>query len=160
MKLKYILFLFFVLSFSIARAQDENKKKFRIASTPPFVFELGGNGGLYSINYQKHIIAVTRETNVYWSCGFSLVPIGKRAVVDFPLSLCYWDSRGFEIGTGQVFIASIGGGKGGTIRGTFRIGYKKHHWGASYTPFYSYLNNFQWEHWFGISYAFKIKRKS
>ena len=168
MKLTYIPFLFFILSlYYNGKAQDTIPEKPR-GYPPALFFELGGHGGIYSVGIDKILFLFTRESHFNWSAGCAIVPLPGRAVVDFPVSIKYnyvaWKSgRMIELGTGQTLVVDVGGGKGGTIRGTFRAGYtcyrKRHFWSAAYTPFYSYLNNFQWEHWAGISYGHYLLKK-
>lgn len=126
--------------------------------------EIGGNGGIYSINFRKKIRKITKQ-DFYWSAGFSVMPRGSFTVFDFPVSVNWYKSlgtTGLIFGTGQVLILSTG--KGGTVRGTFRVAYRVHliKWRSSlefaYTPFYSYIYNFQYENWFGIGFAYHFKR--
>ena len=161
MRKLWVLLLCFIAFQSIGYPQDTIQKKLRY-----LYLEGGGNGGLYSLNYEGIAIPLLKtypnSFNISWNAGFSLLPFSGRAVVDFPVSIAYVaymhaGKFGAELGTGQTLILDLGGGKGGTIRGTFRYGIryrnKKYCWRITYTPFYSYINNFQFEHWFGISYG-------
>ena len=153
----FSLLLFLFLSLHV-HAQDS-------LHSPNSVFaEAGGSGGIYSIGYEKNMRLAAIPFNM--DLALEIVPLGHRTVITLPVSLNYSLGKGahkLELGTGQMFTLSIGGGKGGTIRGTVRVGYRleptgKHYYlRFAYTPFYSWIYNFQWNHWAGISYGFYFK---
>lgn len=158
------IFLVFIATVFIgsqtSSAQDS------LAPRPGLFFELGGNGGVYSVNYQ-HPLWNFDQSRLCWTAGLSILPVPPRVVGDVPISLSWIAGKTqhkFELGTGQILILSTGG-KGGTIRGFFRAGYRyeakngRSFFTATYTPFYSYLYNFQYENWGGIDYGFYFKRK-
>lgn len=159
--MKKIFFLIFwlVLCSQKTHSQDTLSLNYR-----NLFLELGGNGGLFSINYENKLFRFGKS-RLNWDAGFSLVPMSGRAIIDFPFSINFLigiKKNKAELGTGQTLILDLGGGKGGTIRGTFRLGYryenKNHYWRLAYTPFYSYIYNFQYEHWIGISYGHYFKK--
>jgi hypothetical protein len=156
-----VLFSFLFVADFFAQSQDSIKPNYRNVFS-----ELGGNGGLYSLNYENKLCRF-KNSRLNWNAGFSVVPLSTRAVVDFPVSVNWLignKRNKFEIGTGQVLVLSLGGGKGGTIRGTFRFGYryenekKRYYFLFAYTPFYSYIQNLQYENWGGISFGYYFKK--
>lgn len=159
--MKKILVLFFSFSTSFLAAQDSLSKPKK-----SLFAELGGNGGLYSVNFENRFAQIKSSRFVY-SAGFSFVPLSGRFVMDVPLSVSWIKGKGkhqFQLGTGQTFIVSSEG-KGGAIRGNFRIGYrleplqKRHFWLFAYTPNYSWMQNFQYENWIGVSFGYYLKQK-
>ena len=161
MKIKIFFFLLFI--FPVAEktfAQDSLQRYHGM-----FV-EAGGNGGVYSIDYQNKLFFV-RHHPVLWIAGFSAIPISSRTIVSFPVTAKIILGKGkhkAEFATGQMLALSLGGGKGGTIRGTFSLGYrfepenKRYFLEAAYTPFYSYIQNFQFNNWFGFSFGRYFKK--
>ncbi|MEL6718892.1 MAG: hypothetical protein AAFP82_09275 [Bacteroidota bacterium] len=127
-------------------------------------FELAGSGGLASINYEKELLQ-KEKARLYYRLGFSFAPVDRNngAAFVFPLMLHTKIGQGkhlLDLGLGQTI--SI------TSRGNFffkipaSLGYrieppdKKQFWRFSYTPIISYLFNYQWEHWGGITFGYKI----
>lgn len=154
-----LLFLFFAAR--SASAQDSTRTRYANVFA-----ELGGHGGVYSLNYENRFAPHTRA-RFNWTAGFSLLPLSGRAVVDFPVGLNVVMGKTkhkLEIGTSQVLILDLGGGKGGTIRGNVRIGYRyekpgsRSYWLFSYSPFYSYVHNLQYDNWFGAAWGFYLKK--
>jgi hypothetical protein len=153
--LSVILFI----TYSLAYSQDS------VSYNKRLLFETGGNGGVYSLNFEKDFPKVC-SGNLKWEAGFSVVPLGSRIVIDFPLSINYTLGKSrhkAEFGTGQLLIINIGSGNAGFIRGTLHIGYrnqlpqKRWFWKIAYTPFYSYAVNFQYEHWLGAGVGYQIR---
>jgi hypothetical protein len=129
--------------------------------------ELGGNGGVYSLNYQRSFERLVR-LRLSWCAGLSVYPRGSLITMSVPVSVIYRktlrNADDLVFGAGQTLILS--NTKGGYIRGTFRLGYrwhilKKNAWyiEAAYTPFYSYLYNFQWDNWLGVSFGYYFQHK-
>ena len=129
--------------------------------------ELGGNGGIYSINFQRHIPNPFHQAFEF-SAGLCVFPRGSLFTMTIPVSLNYRihfnGTRSLVFGAGQTLILS--NTKGGYLRGTFRVGYrwtflKERAWylEAAYTPFYSYLYNFQWDNWLGVSFGYYLNSK-
>ena len=127
--------------------------------------EIGGNGGVYSINYRTKI-GLIKSQDMYWMAGISVLPRGSFVTFAVPASMNWYTPAGmkggFILGTGQTLILSTG--KGGFVRGTFRVAYRRHFtkihcsMELAYTPFYSYLYNFQWDNWFGAGFAYHFMR--
>lgn len=129
--------------------------------------EVGGNGGIYSFNFQRHL-PNRFKLPLHLSAGLSVFPRGSIFTLTVPVSINYQlthrGTNAFVFGTGQTLILS--NSKGGSIRGTFRIGYrwkflKKSAWylEAAYTPFYSYIYNFQWDNWVGVSFGYYLNSR-
>lgn len=130
-------------------------------------FELAGSGGLGSFNYETKIKKLKLEKyNLRWRFGLSYAPIDKNngGALVFPVmlhSLIGKNQHYLDVGIGQSI--SI------TTKGNFfflmplSIGYRldnntnRHFWRFSYTPIVSYLLDFQWQHWAGITFGLKLK---
>src|SRR5687767_3820233 len=162
----YSLFFFSPL---FIPAQDSVKTRQKPFIRNALFVEAGGIGGVYSIGWERR----SRHCCMmpyYWHFGASVLPFGSRVIVDFPVSINirYYLVRKWnliaETGTGQVLILDVGGGKGGTIRGTLNFGLwfepkkDKCFLKFAYTPFYSYLYNFQYNHWGGIAFGYYLKK--
>lgn len=123
--------------------------------------EIGGNGGLYSVNYQRGLFYFG-SSRIFWSAGLFLFP-NSSFIAATPLSLNWQKPFGRHhliLGAGHVLIVSRT--KGGYLRGTMRAGYRWNFSGGksflefAYTPFYSYFYNFQWEHWAGVAFGWNL----
>lgn len=146
-------------------------------------FELAGSGGFGSINFEKNIYLKSENEPIVdelmspkkigfkldMRYGFSFTPVDKNngVVLIFPIMLHAVKSKGnhgLDMGLGQT--VSI------TTRGRFfimmpaSIGYrfqpldKKYYLRFSYTPIISYLIDFQYQHWGGITFGYRLKSKS
>lgn len=140
-----------------------------------FFLELGGSGGLGSLNYEQRLLE--GENYALWGrIGFSLAPIDRNngTGLVFPLMghmLLGRDKHFLEIGLGQ--------GATVTTRGQFfllttsSLGYRfylqkdpsktssnKQKWffRIAYTPLISYLLDFQVQHWAGLSFGLNLWR--
>jgi hypothetical protein len=125
--------------------------------------ELGGNGGVYSLNYHRKWFWIGKFPT-FVSGGLSIFPRGSLFTMSVPLSFnVMFETKKYNewiFGAGQTLILS--NTKGGYIRGTFRFGYRWELPGVplflefAYTPFYSYFYNFQWDNWVGIQFGWNI----
>ncbi len=121
--------------------------------------ELAGSGGLASVNferffYQKNNLALYHRT------GFSLVPVDKNNgwVLIFPLMLHAVYGRTkykLDIGLGQTISVTTKGSAFVLMPLSFGcrlqpLG-KSYYFRLAYTPIVSYLLDFQWQHWGGIT---------
>lgn len=167
----------FILVF-IAAATSVRAQKERSLS-----FELAGSGGFGSLNFEKNIYLKSENEPIVdelmvpkkvgfrmdMRYGFSFTPVDKNngVVLIFPIMLHAVKSKGnhgLDLGLGQTI--SI------TTRGRFfvmmpaSIGYrfqpldKKYYLRFSYTPIISYLIDFQYQHWGGITFGYRLKSKS
>ncbi|MEW6469117.1 MAG: hypothetical protein AB1458_09345 [Bacteroidota bacterium] len=166
-RISFILLSFFFLQTICA----QDTLSFRPLRQNSVFIEGGGHGGVYSMVYEKNCKPycgrIGKPSPYYWHFGFSFLPYGGSIIIDFPVSFNRILGKGkhkAEIGTGQVFILDIRGGKGGYLRGTIRLGYrfepaeKRYYLKFAYTPFYSYLYNFQYNHWGGIAFGYYLKK--
>tara|TARA_B100000508_G_scaffold141092_1_gene146463 strand:- start:134452 stop:134928 length:477 start_codon:yes stop_codon:yes gene_type:complete len=130
--------------------------------------ELGGSGGLGSINYEASIFPSLKSDlhRNTWRAGFSVAPIDKNngTGLVFPIminSLIGRKNHLLELGVGQGVTI--------TTRGSFftlttaAVGYrfessaKPWFFRATYTPLISYLVDFQVQQWGGISLGYRFK---
>lgn len=171
MKAKYLL-LFLVVIGLRQSVTAQNKGVF---------LELGGSGGLGSMNYEKWIpLKPHRHTGLYGhDCpepylrytlrgGIGLTPVDKNNgwVVVLPLmaNIVYGqeaDRHRIEIGAG---IAPSFTTKGNWyIKSPLFLGYrwqpndKRMFIRAGYTPIVGWLVDFQWQHWAGISIGYNLQ---
>lgn len=152
-----VLLVCFLLSLSSFYAQKQHA----------FSFEFGGSGGLASINYERNYLE-KKKISLLARVGFSYGPIDSNngGVLIFPImthAIIGQQSHKLDIGIGQTF--SI------TTKGNFFIlmpsciGYryqpvsKNHYWRFAYTPIFSYLIDFQTQHWGGITYGYNFSRR-
>ncbi len=157
--LPFFMLLFLLFAAMRTSAQDSTRTRYANVFA-----ELGGHGGIYSLNYENRFSKM-QAFRLNWTAGFSVLPLSGRAVVDFPVgvnAVFGKTKHKLEIGTSQVLILDLGGGKGGTIRGNIRIGYRyekpgsRSYWLFSYSPFYSYIHNLQYDNWFGAAWGFYL----
>lgn len=129
--------------------------------------EIGGSGGLGSINYE-HTFRRNHLMQLAWRAGFSLAPIDKNNGVGlvFPVML------DFTLGSGvHKLDAGLGQGLTFTTKGnwfvitTAAIGYryqpvsKRFFLRLNYTPLISYLVDFQVQHWAGLSIGLNFTQR-
>lgn len=128
-------------------------------------FDIAGVGGVGSINYSSPLKQADNSTLLI-RAGFSIAPVDRNngTALVFPVLVHYnlgANKHKLDLGIGQAI--SI------TTRGSFffrtplNIGYlyepsdKRFYFRAGYTPLISYLFDFQFEHWGGISFGLKLK---
>lgn len=156
------LFLILYLLFTSINHAQENSSKQRI-----IFLELGGSAGLASVNYEKEFKSIN-NLSLRYRVGFSFAPIDKNngSSLIFPLmvhGLIGQNKHKLELGIGQGITL--------TTRLHFfslttpAIGYRfespesKWIFRATYTPLISYLVDFQYQHWAGLSVGYKVKTK-
>lgn len=126
--------------------------------------EIMGTGGFGSVNYEQSFL--TRENlDLKWRVGLSFFPVDRNNgnSLIFPLLAEVLVGKGahkFEGGLGQTFTI--------TTKGKFFLlmpavaGYRyqppgKHFFfRASYTPIISYLLDFQYQNWGGLSFGYQF----
>lgn len=130
-------------------------------------FELAGSGGLGSINYEKHFFN-KNKVDLTWRLGLSFAPIDKNNGFGlvFPVmvnALIGKKAHKLELGIGQGITL--------TTKGSFFIltplvlGYrfqkpeKNIFYRITYTPLISYLVDFQYQNWGGISIGYRFNSK-
>ena len=126
--------------------------------------ELGGSAGLGSVNFERTFVQGERGA-LAWRVGLSGFYGDASTGFSFivPLVLYYYHGEGphkVEIGLGQGVTLGL---KGGIFFQTIPIlGYRwqpedrKLFLRFTYTPLVSYLIDFQWRHWFGISIGTRL----
>ncbi|MBN2776611.1 MAG: hypothetical protein JXR36_03160 [Bacteroidales bacterium] len=126
--------------------------------------EIAGTGGLGSINYEK-VFKPEKDLSYSLRTGFSIAPIDKNngVALIFPVmfnGIYGQNKHKLEFGLGQSFTLSTKGSF--FIMGVSNLGYrlepddKNYFFRLSYTPIISYLIDFQWQHWAGISIGYKL----
>jgi len=126
--------------------------------------ELAGSGGFASFNYEKSIYNIV-STSFYLRGGFSLTPIDSNngVVLIFPLMLhttTGTQQHKFDFGIGQSISVTTKGSL--FILAPLSFGYRylpksnSHYWRIAYTPIVSYLLSFQWQHWAGVTYGYRL----
>lgn len=131
-----------------------------------YVFlELGGTGGLGSINYERKFFD-KEKLDITWRLGLTALPIDKNNGVSiiFPATLQAIHGKG-----PHFFETGIGLGTTVTTKGSFYarmtpiVGYrfeqpkKKLFFRITYTPFVSFIFAPQYQHWAGVSLGWKLK---
>lgn len=160
MNCKLLLSLFcLILWQSIGFSQDDHKQK-------AIYLEIAGSGGLGSINYEQTFFTKDRF-HLNWRAGLSLAPVDKNNGVGIVFPLMVHGNYGnsshqLDVGFGQ--------GLTFTSRGNFfalttaSVGYKynpsskKIFLRFSYTPLISYLLDFQYQHWGGVSIGYSFNK--
>lgn len=129
--------------------------------------ELGGSGGLGSLNYEKTLSKKDNLTLVFRT-GFSVAPVDKNNgnALIFPqmVHTIYGKTKhyaDFGIGLAPSFTTKLGGA---FVRMPISLGYrvmpedKKYYFRISYTPLVSFLFDWQWQQWAGFTFGFKLNQ--
>lgn len=152
--------LTFVFSLSAFAQEDKSRALF---------LEVGGSGGLGSINYEASLFPSLR-TDLHrntWRAGFSVAPIDRNngSALVFPIminSLIGKKSHLLELGLGQGITVTTKGSF--FMLTTAAVGYrfkpKEKPWffRATYTPLVSYLVDFQVQQWGGLSIGYRFSK--
>ena len=154
--MRYLLLLFL---FPVLLSAQKNRYAF---------FELGGSGGFGSFNFEKCFLQKGNIDFTFRS-GISFTPIDRNNGVGiiFPLLV------NMQVGNGSNKL-EVGVGQGITIttKGNFfflmpaLIGWryqkpdKRIFYRVSYTPLISYLFDFQYQHFAGLSIGYTLKEKT
>lgn len=129
-------------------------------------FELGGSGGFGSFNFEWNF---NRKHTLRWMLrtGVSGTYIDKNNGVGFIFPVMvhavYGRIHALDIGLGQAVTITTKGSA--FVRMPLSIGYrlepfdKRVFYRFSYTPIISYLLDFQWQHWGGITIGYKLKHR-
>ena len=141
---------------------------FSFAQNDKFVYlELAGSGGLASLNYEQQFYR-QKQTSLTWSTGLSLAPVDRNNGVGIFFPLMLHIVYGKNAHKGEV---ALGQGITITTKGSFftlaivALGYRyqfensKWFLRVSYTPLISYLLDFQWQHWGGLSVGYFLNKK-
>lgn len=130
-------------------------------------FELAGSGGFFSLNYEKFIFKSTQPQFTF-RAGISIAPIDKNngSGIVFPVmvnALFGKTAHKLEAGLGQGITITTKGHF--FARATGVLGYrfqqpgKQWFYRVSYTPIVSYLVDFQYTNWFGLSIGYSFHQK-
>ena len=126
-------------------------------------FEFGGSGGFGSFNFEW---TFAQKEKFRWMLrtGISGTYIDKNngAGFIFPVMVhgVYGQKHGLDVGIGQTLTITTRGSI--FLRAPLSIGYrlepegKRVFYRFSYTPIISYIVDFQWEHWGGITIGYKL----
>lgn len=158
LKTRFIITIFLMLHLGLGFGQNDKY----------LTFELGGSGGLGSFNYES-VFGQNEKIRYSFRTGFSFMPIDKNngVALIFPQMLHgilgkKSHQMDFGIGLSPSFTTNFGGAY---VRMPLSFSYrfepegKNHYWRIGYTPLISFLFDFQWEHWAGVTYAYKLKFK-
>lgn len=131
-----------------------------------FSFELAGSGGIASVNYE-HTIMDKTVLDLNMRYGFSFIPIDKNNGTNFIFPIMLHGLIGQK---NHKLDLAIGQALSITSKGSFflsaplALGYryqpaeKNYFLRASYTPLVSYLVDFQWQHWGGLTFGYHFNR--
>lgn len=150
----------FIFLFCVVSAHSWSQKNNYLS------FELLGSGGLGSLNFE-HQFFDRDKTDLIFRSGLSFMPIDKNngTAVIFPLMVHSVFGEGnfkADVGLGQTLTVTTKGQF--FFRMPFSAGMrfepqdKRYYLRLSYTPIISYIYNFQWEHWGGFTYGFKLTK--
>lgn len=156
-----ISYLLTIVLFSLLIFQNGHSQN----TTRALYFELGGSGGLGSFNLEKTLLH-KKNTSIGFRAGFSLAPIDRNNGISliFPLHLIAIvgsSPHALDLGIGQGLTITTKGNA--FMLGNLMLGYRFTHpsknifYRLGYTPLISYLVDFQWQHWFGISVGYTLK---
>lgn len=159
MKNNQISFLTFICLFLLCIKGNAQQQNY-------FSFELAGSGGLGSLNYE-HTVLDRPLIDLNMRYGFSFSPIDKNngIVLTFPIMLhCLIgkNAHKLDLAAGQAISITTKGSP--FIAAPLAIGYrfqpldKKYYLRYSYTPIVSYLIDFQWQNWAGITFGYHFNR--
>ena len=150
------------------------------AQTRQVFLELGGSGGLGSINLEKPLFIAPRSAprdncgplnpvwySFTWRLGLGASPIDRNNgwVVVFPamVNMVYGVySHRVEFGAG--FAPSITTKGSFFVKSPLMLGYrfqppgKKLFYRVSYTPIFAWLVDVQWQHWAGVSIGYNFTK--
>jgi hypothetical protein len=143
--------------------------------------ELGGSGGLASVNYERTIGTFMRLSPEHgqtqeeltqlvaphrfsWRVGFGTTPIDQNNgwVLVFPVMIHYSTGANHQFVAGAGIAPSVTTRGAGFIRSPLLFGYrymgplKPVYFMIGYTPLISWLVDFQWQHWAGVSIGYRL----
>ncbi|MCK6639315.1 MAG: hypothetical protein L6Q81_04455 [Bacteroidia bacterium] len=142
--------------------------------------ELGGSGGLGSINFEKTLWDPASNKPVRdncggyppirhtftWRAGFSVTPVDKNngVVLIFPLMAnVVYGFKAHKLEAGAGMAPSITTKGSWYIKTPLALGYryepdgKQLFYRVTYTPIVGWLVDYNWQHWAGISIGYKLK---
>ncbi|NOQ71823.1 MAG: hypothetical protein GQ574_07475 [Crocinitomix sp.] len=143
-------------------SQDNNSK-----DQTYFSFELAGVGGLASLNFEHNVLD-KEVLDIQMRYGLSYMPIDKNngGGIIIPVLAHFLIGKGahkLDLGAGQALTITTKGSL--FILAPLSFGYryqptdKNYFLRAAYTPIVSYLLDFQWQNWAGLTYGYHFNRK-
>ena len=132
-----------------------------------FFVELGGSGGLGSINIERPLYRFN-PTQLNWRAGLSIAPIDRNngTAIVFPLminALIGKSAHRLDLGIGQGLTVTTKGRLFALT--TPAVGYRYQSdagpwfYRIAYTPLVSYIVDFQIQHWAGVSVGYTFNRQ-
>jgi len=129
--------------------------------------EVGGSGGLGSINYEK-VFSNREKIDFLWRVGLSIAPIDNNNGTGIVIPAMIHGTIGqknhkLDMGLGQGITVSTRGSF--FLLTTASLGYRYHFKESplflriAYTPLISYLLDFQVQHWAGITIGFTLNTR-
>lgn len=165
-----------ILSLLMLGAFSASAQKSRAVS-----LEIAGSGGFGSLNYEQELWSHKKTLPLRDECfrqpdagfrldfraGFSFTPIDKNngIVLIFPVlvhGIWHKENHGLDLGIGQSFSVTTKGNL--FVRMPLSAGYRfeptdrNYYLRFSYTPLISYLIDFQYQHWGGITFGYRFLR--
>ena len=151
--MRRLLFLLFVLLVTNGFGQQNGALS----------FEVGGVGGFGSISYSKAFKS-WEKLGLEYRVGLSFVPIdrnnGDGIIIPGLVHATYGNEKHMaDVGIGQALTITTKGSA--FLRMPTSFGYRLQTDGHmfyrfAYTPIVSYIYNFQWEHWGGITIGYNF----
>lgn len=146
-----------VLLLLLSPANAQNKERY-------LSIELAGSGGLGSVNFEKTVLD-RAPIDLYMRYGLSFVPLdvnnGFGLVFPIMIHAKIGNSTNYaDFGIGQAFTITTKGAF--YLRMPISFGYrfepegKRYYIRPAYTPIISYLFDFQWEHWGGFTFGYRL----
>lgn len=129
--------------------------------------ELAGSGGFGSLNFE-HSFLKRDAFDLQYRIGFSLAPVDKNngTAIVFPLMIhgIYGEkSHKLDLGVGLAYTVTTRLAM--YLKSPLSVGYrfepvdKNYYLRLAYTPIVGYLVDFQWQHWGGFTFGYKLKKK-
>lgn len=156
------ILLLLILSIGLTHAFGQNASS-SDRSKGALSLEVGGIGGFGSISYSKEFKR-WNQFGLEYRAGLSFVPIdrnnGDGIIVPLLIHATYGKDKHFaDVGLGQAITVTTKGSA--FVRMPTSFGYRFQSAGHvfyrfAYTPVVSYIYNFQWEHWGGITIGYNF----
>lgn len=162
-------FLILVFSTVALSVYSQENKPFRNG----VITSAGGEGGVYTIGYER-LFVKDKSFGTFLHAGISGFPIDQRITFAFPVSFGgYYRTKSWEFLAGPGIGPNVScnyqefsGNGAGRLRyysrayfeaGTrLRVSGDRYTIGIKYSPFISFIENFQWEHWAGINFGIHL----
>jgi hypothetical protein len=166
--------LLIILSGFLTRLHAQENKQFHENS---LLISLGGEGGIYTIGYER-VFKSKSIIRPFLHFGISAFPISQRLTVAIPISsgvLYNYRQYDFHVGAGigpnvSYYYQRFSSGTSPSrlrfysrgfleLGGRYRFKNDKFAMGIRYTPFISFLETFQFEHWGAVTFSINLNSK-